>query len=251
MIINSFTSISDLHIESEKDDAYQMLLDFLNISMRKEIDAIFLLGDIFDVFAGNHSEYLHKYNLFFQKLDHVLKNGRKIFYFEGNHDFHLGDFFKNNYAKYFEKNFFYVRKSLEVSCGNKKIIFDHGDNIEPGSFSYFIYKKMITSHAMEFITNKYLTFSQIQKIGSRASSSSARYSRVYNQESVREKFRRAAKRACSLEIDAIIMGHSHVEESCTMNLHHRSIEYFNNGYAAGTRKYVIAENDLIQLKTIE
>jgi UDP-2,3-diacylglucosamine hydrolase len=251
MILRSFSSISDLHIEKINDDAYKTLEKFIKISIDNNVEAVIFLGDIFDVFAGNHKEYLIEFAAFFEKIDKLLKNKIKVIYFEGNHDFHLNELFKTTFKQEYDELFFYVKRSLVIQCDNKKILLDHGDNIQPGSFNYFVFKKLMTSDAMELVVNRYLNFEMIKKIGSKASSSSARYSRVINESEVREKFRTEAIRHCATDIDAVIMGHSHVLENFEFKVNKTVKKYLNNGFAPKTKSFVLAINGSIQLQSIE
>jgi UDP-2,3-diacylglucosamine hydrolase len=251
MILRSFSSISDLHIEKINDDAYKNLEKFIKISIDNNVEAVIFLGDIFDVFAGNHKEYLIEFAGFFEKIDKLLKNRIKVIYFEGNHDFHLNELFRSNFKQEYNELFFYVKKSLIIQYADKKILLDHGDNIQPGSFNYYIFKRIMTSDAMELVINRYLNFKMIKKIGSKASSSSARYSRVINESEVREKFRTEAIRQCTTDIDAVIMGHSHVLENFEFKVHEKMKKYLNNGFAPKTKSFILAINGSIFLETIE
>ena len=85
-----FSSISDVHIKNADDcPRLDLFLKFLNSNEVSQSNKIFLLGDIFDIFVGNHEEYIDYYSSIFSKLDELSKSGKSIYYIEGNHDFHL------------------------------------------------------------------------------------------------------------------------------------------------------------------
>jgi UDP-2,3-diacylglucosamine hydrolase len=251
MKINSFSSISDLHIETIGDQAYILLEKFLKLSKKQKVEAVFLLGDIFDVLVGNHSEYLSEFDAFFKQLDDLLMCGIKVFYFEGNHDFHIGRLFRTRFTNYVDESFFYVKKSLIIQFNDKNILFDHGDNIEPGSVDYYFFKEFMRSDIMDFVVNNYLTYQQIKNIGKRASSSSARYSRISDEESVRIKFRKAACHDNYGTQDIVIMGHSHILEEYKIKTNQRLKYYYNNGYPVVTQKCLLAKDGKVSLIPIE
>src|SRR5690606_2671583 len=88
------SAISDVHVKDTNDKAHALLVDFFAHPLVQDSDYILLLGDIFDLMCGPHEEYLRKYQEIFSKMDELQKKGKKIFFFEGNHDVHLEKLFK-------------------------------------------------------------------------------------------------------------------------------------------------------------
>ena len=95
-----FSAISDVHVKTSGDPAEVLLLSFLRNEDVQSSDIIFLLGDIFDLMIGPHSQYFVRFQNFFQEIRRLLLKGKKICYVEGNHDFHI----KNLYKKFFQVN---------------------------------------------------------------------------------------------------------------------------------------------------
>ena len=81
--------ISDVHAKKSNLESYNFLLSFMKDKRVLDSESIFFLGDIFDLMVGNHIEYIDQYSDFFNALASLLKKKKKVFFFEGNHDFHL------------------------------------------------------------------------------------------------------------------------------------------------------------------
>ena len=75
----------------------KLLLNFID---SKQVDAssyIIFLGDIFDLMVGKQVEYYSLYQDFFDSIKYLVRKKKKVIFIEGNHDFHLGNLFKDKY----------------------------------------------------------------------------------------------------------------------------------------------------------
>ncbi|MDY0189307.1 MAG: UDP-2,3-diacylglucosamine diphosphatase [Desulfuromonas sp.] len=86
--------IADSHLENPQDPRYQQLLNFL-ISQRGQIRHLVLLGDIFEFWVGYRHCVFSAYLPLLQLLQQLHSDGTKIIFVEGNHDFHVGPFFRD------------------------------------------------------------------------------------------------------------------------------------------------------------
>ncbi len=111
--------LADAHLRQPNDKNYQLLLDFLN--QQKDLDALFLLGDIFEFWLGYKRVVFSPYVPLLQKLDQLSKAGTKLFFVEGNHDFHLGSYFTDNLKCTV------ITDQQLVDWDGKKILISHGD----------------------------------------------------------------------------------------------------------------------------
>jgi UDP-2,3-diacylglucosamine hydrolase len=95
---------------------------------------LFLMGDMFDLLVGGAGKTEH---LFKNEINILEEMGKKIdiFYFEGNHDFNLAEFFTTVKVVPIDKQ----PLLFESSCGTFKLA--HGD-LDSG-FWYTIYTKII------------------------------------------------------------------------------------------------------------
>lgn len=84
--------IADAHLRHPQDDNYRQLLEFLD-QQQGNIDALFLLGDIFEFWIGYRHVVFSEHLPLLSRLQKLSDSGCRLYYVEGNHDFNLGDFF--------------------------------------------------------------------------------------------------------------------------------------------------------------
>lgn len=234
------SSISDLHIKSPSDPSYGLLLSFLNDRDVKESDSIFLLGDIFDFMMGEHKEYLKIYEGFFSSLKELLNQGKEVYFFEGNHDFHLEGLFRN----FFKSNrFFYEKNGVLKDLDGRKVFFCHGDDIQIGDPSYKYIKFILRNDLSKFLFNKVFPFKLQQNVAEYLSSKSRKRGEVFysNQDHIREIFRESALKFWQNNpVDILVCGHSHCKDDFKSSSGNR---YLNNGYPSQSKCYLIIDNN--------
>jgi UDP-2,3-diacylglucosamine hydrolase len=232
---NKFNTLSDLHIKHDASEEAKFFERFVNESIDQNVDALFLLGDIFDLLIGSDSKMIDEYPRVFSSLKKALNKNIKVYFVEGNHDFHLDIFFKKKFTDYYNKNLFYCTNAVMNVCGEDKILLCHGDDIEIDNLTYQLYRLFIRSNWIKFIANHLLNNNIINYIGKNASRKSRRYSQNYNVDQVKLKFRKSAEIQIQNGYNVIICGHSHVlDEYQNIN----GLKYYNNGYAPHYRKYI-------------
>ena len=67
-------SISDLHIKSQEDEASKILMRFFRHHHTVSADAVFLLGDIFDLMVGPHATYEEQFSEFFSECEKIINS---------------------------------------------------------------------------------------------------------------------------------------------------------------------------------
>lgn len=115
--------LSDAHLRQPEDKNYQFLLDFLN--QQKDLDALFLLGDIFEFWLGYKHLVFTAYIPLLEKLRQLSESGTQLFFVEGNHDFHLGTYFTETL------NCTVIPNQQLIDWDGKKILISHGDLLNP------------------------------------------------------------------------------------------------------------------------
>jgi UDP-2,3-diacylglucosamine hydrolase len=250
-----FSAISDVHIKAAGDQAEVLLLAFLRNPDVQSSDIIFLLGDIFDLMIGPHSQYFSRYQNYFAEIQSLIKKGKKICYVEGNHDFHLRNLYKRFFQihKDLDPTLFSMAPSFEMNDANKKIYLCHGDDIELNNPGYRIFKGIVTSPPLKYYANYLMPHFLIKNIGEYSSAKSRkRNNKRYSTESdltpVFNNFRLSAESFFKKHpVQIIVCGHSHVKD------HYVSVsgfEYVNNGYAQHTKTYISIENGNISFKPV-
>lgn len=231
-------AISDVHIKFPNDEADKFLMSFLNHPLVEQSDYIILLGDIFDLMCGSHNEYLSSYAHLFSKIYNLHKSGKKIFYFEGNHDVHLERLLK----KLWSSNQIIVSQTPIVELiDGKKYYFSHGDEHEVNNISYLRYIKFIRSSPLKFFANFIMPYRVLNFLGERASRISRKNgSRKFDAEAVRMTFRSGVEQSTKGEYDFVLGGHSHVQDN--YRLPDSSSIYLNNGYALKSKTFILIDN---------
>jgi UDP-2,3-diacylglucosamine hydrolase len=114
-------------------------------SIKKEAEAIFLVGDIFDFWF----EYKHSipkgYIRFQGKLAELRDLGIPVYMFTGNHDMWIFDYFTQ------ELSIPVFRKPKEFSAGNKKFMIGHGDGLGPKDYTYKFIKKIFENKVCQWL----------------------------------------------------------------------------------------------------
>ena len=117
--------LSDAHLRQPQDENYQLLLDFLN--QQKQLDALFLLGDVFEFWLGYEQVVFTPYMPILERLRQLTQNGTKLYFVEGNHDFLLGTYFTDTLQATI------ITEQQTISWDNLKIHLCHGDLLNPGT----------------------------------------------------------------------------------------------------------------------
>jgi len=125
--------IADSHYPHHGDD-------FLRILQRIErgeieVPQLFLMGDNFDLLFG-YNDYIRTFSQEAITLLQKLSQTIEIHYFEGNHDFCLGDIFTNINVYPREK------QPVYFSYGSKRVGISHGDRFATG-VGYDLYCKIL------------------------------------------------------------------------------------------------------------
>lgn len=230
-------AISDVHVKQPFDDADKLLCQFLTNPIVTSSDYVILLGDIFDLMCGPHTEYLKNFSHIFDLLDQLQIQGKKVLFFEGNHDVHLMKLFKKRWPK---GEIIPEQYQVVLDIGGKSYYFSHGDEHEVDNKEYQKYKSFILSGPLRFVANYVMPYWLLNYLGERASKMSRkRGSREYNEGLVRDRFRKGVTETTGGAHNFILGGHSHVRDQ--YSLHENSI-YLNNGYALKSKTFIFIEN---------
>ena len=231
-------AISDVHVKIPHDEADKLLMSFFNHPEVQNADYILLLGDIFDLMVGPHQAYLKLYDHLFKKMSQLSQSGKKIYFFEGNHDVHLEKLFQKMWRN---DEVFIGQDPLVKVIDGKSYYFSHGDEHEYDNHSYHKYIKFIRSKPLKFIADYLMPYSVIKYAGEKASQMSRKKgSKTYDAEMVRTKFREGVLKTTQGKYDFVLGGHSHVQDN--YKLPGTDTTYLNNGYALRSNTFILIEN---------
>jgi UDP-2,3-diacylglucosamine hydrolase len=114
-------------------------------SIKADAAEVFLMGDVFDFWFEYKTVVPRGYIRFLGKLAELADAGTKIYFFKGNHDMWMFDYFEK------ELGATIVSNELEIERGGKKFYLHHGDGLGPGDTFYKILKKIFRSRFCQWL----------------------------------------------------------------------------------------------------
>jgi UDP-2,3-diacylglucosamine hydrolase len=231
--------VSDAHFTGRDPESMEVFLRFLD-SEKKRIGHLVILGDLFEFFFGFRnffstekpsafSDYLPVLN----KLQSLYREGIRMKYFEGNHDFFLQSFFLEQLGMEVEV---YPDGCEEKVDGNRAFI-AHGDLSNPKQWTYRAFRKILKNP---------LTYCLIQFVGPWISRQVARkwsgmsYQKYHNERQSHPlpAFKAFAHQKFLEGFEIVILGHSHFPEEAEEWIHGRKCLYYNVGDWAFHRSFL-------------
>jgi UDP-2,3-diacylglucosamine hydrolase len=107
--------------------------------VKGDAEAIFLLGDLFDFWFEYKTVVPKGFVRVLGKLAEIRDSGVRIYFFVGNHDLWMDDYFET------ELNIPVFHDLKEFEFNNKKFLIGHGDGKGPGDLGYKRMKKIFTN----------------------------------------------------------------------------------------------------------
>ncbi len=118
-----------------REQKFVSWLDFI----KKDAEVIFLLGDLFDFWFEYKKVVPKGFIRVLGKLAELRDSGIQIYFFVGNHDLWMQDYFET------ELNIPTYHKPQEFTFNNKLFLIGHGDGLGPGDKGYKRMKKVFTN----------------------------------------------------------------------------------------------------------
>ena len=104
--------------------------------IKNDAEAIFLLGDLFDFWFEYKTVVPKGFVRVLGKLAEISDSGIPIYFFVGNHDLWMNDYFEK------ELNITVYHDNKEFTFGDKTFLIGHGDGKGPGDNGYKKMKKV-------------------------------------------------------------------------------------------------------------
>jgi UDP-2,3-diacylglucosamine hydrolase len=229
---------SDAHIglgpEEEENQKELRLIRFLD-HIQRDAGQIFIVGDLFDYWFEYKTVVPKRYFRLFSKLAELNEHRIKIFFIAGNHDFWVGDYFRDELGM---EIFF---NPIEKKIGGKRFLIHHGDGLLKKDVGYKILKKILRNRLNIFL------FSLLHPdITGRIARWSSRTSRRYTSKRKYEdsEMTEFAKQKLRDGFDFVIMGHNHIPIRLTVN----GGVYINLGDWISENTYAVFDGDSLELK---
>jgi UDP-2,3-diacylglucosamine hydrolase len=139
---------SDFHLGAggyltsrEREDRLVRWLD----TIQTDAAEVFLMGDIFDFWFEYKTVVPRGYIRFLGKLAQMADAGIQLYFFKGNHDMWMFDYFKK------ELGAIIIDNELEIERNGKKFYLHHGDGLGPGDAKYKILKRIFRSKICQWL----------------------------------------------------------------------------------------------------
>lgn len=115
----------------------QRFVQWLN-EVKEDAEAIFILGDLFDFWFEYQTVVPKGFVRVLGKLAEIRDSGIPIYFFVGNHDLWMNDYFQT------ELNIPVYHSTQEFKINNQLFLIGHGDGLGPHDLGYKRMKKVFT-----------------------------------------------------------------------------------------------------------
>jgi UDP-2,3-diacylglucosamine hydrolase len=145
---NNIYFASDFHLGSPDHDTSRKrenrILAWLN-EIEPNCAELFLMGDVFD-FWFEYQKVIPKGFVRLQgKLAQMTDEGIKVYFFKGNHDMWVNDYFTT------EMGIEIVSDELIIERGGKRFFLHHGDGLGPGDKKYKLLRKVFRNPLCQWL----------------------------------------------------------------------------------------------------
>lgn len=230
--------LADAHLLSPGDANYQRLLAFL-AEQRGRLRTLYILGDLFEFWVGYRHLVFAPYVPLLTALGELRAAGCEIVYVEGNHDFHLGPYFRDTLGC------LVLPDGGEVSIDGQRVYLTHGDLVNGSDRGYRLLRRFLRSRLLQgliAIAPGDLTWA-ISRWASRQSQTGQgpKADRRLPQSQITAFARRQFAAGCEL----VVTGHFHQP----FHLHLNGYQIIGLGDWIAQYSYLLHENGRFELKT--
>lgn len=236
--------LSDVHLDDPASVKTKLVVRFLQ-EIASRFDKIFLLGDIFDVWPATTPYLLSRFSPVLDTFRKLVADGHELHYFEGNHDFHLGEAFSEGIGMRVYPD------ASEFRWGGKRVYVAHGDLGNPRELGYRAFRYLTRrdwARAILRAAPDRLVF----RLGERSSKLSRAYQKQLarpDEAKVRGIYRETAERIFRRGYDVVLMGHTHLPDDVTTVVGGRACRYLNTGDWVTHFSYVEFDGERFYTKT--
>ena len=135
---------SDFHLTPETKEREAYVVRWLD-SIQHDAEAIYLVGDIFDFWFEYKTVIPKGYARFIGKLVELRDKNIPIYFFTGNHDMWMFDYFEK------ELDIPIYRKPISINLKGKKYFIGHGDGLGPGDHLYKLLKNFFANSFCQWL----------------------------------------------------------------------------------------------------
>ena len=195
--------LADAHLKYPADDNFRLLLRFLR-ELTGSADTLYIMGDLFDFWVGFPSHPFRQYDEVLDALEQLVASGCRLVYFEGNHDFHLGDIFLRRM-----KTEIHPAPIIREIQG-RRLYLCHGDQINRADYRYRLLRLLlhnpVVAAAVRFFPPSFALSIKEELQSSSQSKYHVASSRWDYHEIIREFASKVRQKGCS----GLVTGHFHL-----------------------------------------
>lgn len=202
--------VSDIHIADMQDEKAGKFLAFLSsLGTERACTHLFLVGDIFDLWVGDHSYFVKKFEPIVLEVKRLVLKGVEVHYFEGNHDLHLSGYFSSELGVVVHSDPEYF------DLAGQTVRVEHGDQSDPEDKGYRFLRWFLRTPPLKLLAC-HLPGAVVNAIGEKASAKSRTYtseSKTIDEATARRKLHEHAERAYEeMPFNLLINGHVHIRD---------------------------------------
>jgi UDP-2,3-diacylglucosamine hydrolase len=240
--LSSAFIISDVHLTQMASPTGEALLSLIR-KAQTEASLFVILGDLFDLWVGSGEAFQKEYQPLINELV-KLRMKCPVYYFEGNHDFHLKRFWVD------KMKFDIFLGPHEFEFGGLKIRAEHGDEINRRDYGYLFLRKFLRTLVLKFLIEN-VPSSLVSRIGQKASKVSREYTSGLKNQSVRILREYGLKMLKSRDFDLLVTGHTHIADDSEVLWKDKKVRFINLGsWFDGPHYLSVSSNGEIELLKI-
>lgn len=194
--------LSDAHLN--QDDLHTR--NFLSLAEKAAAEevALFLLGDIFDLWFGSPGLTFPYQKPVIERLQELRRGGLRLYYVEGNRDFYL--------KKTHEGSTFHAvsEGEMRAAVGSRIVYLSHGDTVNRADLTYRFWKAL-SKNPLAYGLLSALPPSFVLPVANRLERKLKRANRRFKESFPERESREFALRMFASGADFVILGHFHTE----------------------------------------
>jgi len=190
----------------------RILTRFLS-SIRKDAQALYILGDLFDFWFEWYHVVPKYYFPVFHALRSLVDSGTRVYLLAGNHDFYFQDYIHQ------QVGLLTSLSDMTPTLGNKRFYLAHGDGLGKKDTGYKVLKKLIRNRISIFVYKTFLPADLGMWIAKVISGGSRRLKNIDRSRWMREYYLDFARKKWNEGFDYVILGHIHYPGSVLQGGH--------------------------------
>ncbi len=205
--------ISDLHLEENRPDITHSFLSLLKTCEASSIDAIYILGDLFEAWIGDDDHTLFHREII-SALKAVTQKNIPLYFLHGNRDFLIGKQFSR------ETGCQLMTEEQKIMLYGTPVLLMHGDTLCTRDIAYLKWRKKSHNPFLNRLLFLYWPLSLRRRFANKMREKSAQYTQQATQE-IMDVSQEAVEQVMQKHaVQFLIHGHTHRPAIHTFPLAH-------------------------------